>query len=249
MGIKVRGNSGYNLKIVENRVIKSSLTPDLRLIKSAQKQNEFSSAYFKTPKIFTITESSFTMEYINGGSFVDFFNYASKRDLDGLINKFEGYFKERTIGEGFVSTDIIKKKLKDIPESNEMIDYLDEIQAIKIKYGLCHGDLTFSNMIFAEDIYLIDFLDSYMESPTIDVLKLRQDTHLHWGFNMVDTIRDPVKLKLGFKYIDEWIMDTFDIDQYNLLQAINLFRIFPYTNDPKIKEYLTQNIRKLCEHL
>ena len=104
-------------------------------------------------------------------------------------------------------------------------------------------------MIFAEDIYLIDFLDSYMETPTIDILKLRQDTHLHWGFNMVDNVRDVVKIKIGLGYIDEWIMDTFDIDQYNLLQSINLFRIFPYTDDPKIKEYLTRNIRKLCERL
>lgn len=249
MGIKVRGNSGYSLNIKGNRIVKSSLTPDPRLVKSAQKQNEFSSSFFKTPKIFSITDSSFTMERINGGSFVDFFNNASKRDLDGLINKLDGYFKERTIGEGFISTDLIKKKLKNSLEASEMIDYLDEIRSINMKYGLCHGDLTFSNMIFAEDIYLIDFLDSYMETPTIDILKLRQDTHLYWGFNMTDNIRDAVKLKIGLTYIDEWIMDTFDIDQYNLLQSINLFRIFPYTNDPKIKEYLTQNIRKLCEHL
>lgn len=248
MSFRVRGNSGYELKLDGNKVIKSSQVPDQRLINSANKQNEFKSSFFKAPKIYDINESSFTMEYINGRSFIDFFNDASKRDLDGLILKLDGYFKERTIGNIDINLDLIKKKLKTIPEASEFLKKLTD-DTINIKIGLCHGDLTFSNMVFAEETYLIDFLDSYIESPTMDIVKLRQDTHLYWGFNMTSGVTDNVKLKIGFQYIDEWITNNFDMKNYNLLQCVNLFRIFPYVTDKNLKEYLKLNINKLCEHL
>jgi len=104
-------------------------------------------------------------------------------------------------------------------------------------------------MIFAEDIYLIDFLDSYIESPTMDIIKLRQDTHLYWSLNMVDKVIDLTKIKLGLQYIDNWLVNNYPIENYEIFQIINLLRIYPYTNDDKIKLYLDKNINKLCKLL
>jgi len=115
--------------------------------------------------------------------------------------------------------------------------------------GNCHGDMTLSNMIFGKDIYLIDFLDSYIESPTLDLIKLRQDTHLYWSLNMIDKTTDLTKIKLGLNYIDNWILDNYKIEDYELLQIINLLRIYPYTKDEKIINWLDTNIKKLCELL
>jgi len=248
MPFKVKGNSGYRLKRDNNLVVKYAEQYDERLIKSAQKQKEFKSNYFKTPQVYDITNSSFTMEYINGDSFIDFFTRASKRDLDGLILKLDNYFKERIVGQYNLPMDVIKEKLISIPNATHLLEYVDKFDYINIKIGKCHGDLTFSNMVFAEDVYLIDFLDSYIESPTMDIVKLRQDTQLYWSLNMVDKVKDEIKIKLGLNYIDKWITNTFDIEHYNLLQTINLYRIYPYTNNPLILEYLNQNINKLCEH-
>lgn len=249
MYFKIRGNGEYKLKFEDNNVIKYSLTSNSRLIAAAQKQQDFKSNFFKSPTIHEITDSSFTMEYINGESFIDFFIRASKRDLDGLILKLDGYFKERIVGDYYLPIDIIIDKLKTLPNTEYLIDFLRDKKTIKIKAGLCHGDMTLSNMIFAEEIYLIDFLDSYMESPTMDILKLRQDTNLYWSFNMIDKVSDKIKLKIGLNYIDEWLNSTFDMEYYNLLQCINLHRIFPYAKDSQIVEYLNKNIYKLCEHL
>ena len=249
MSFKVKGNSGYELRVEKNNVIKYALKDDPRLVISAQKQKEFKSNFFKTPKVYDINKSSFTMEYINGDSFIDFFTRASKRDLDWFITKLDGYFKERIIGEYEIPISIFKEKLSSLPEATGLLDYIGNKKSIKIKSGMCHGDMTFSNMIFAEDVYLIDFLDTYLDSPTMDILKLRQDTQLSWSFNMIKKIRDPIKVKIGLQYIDEWVTSTFDVESYNILQCINLYRIFPYTNDPQIEIFLKQNIHKLCEHL
>lgn len=249
MSFKISGNSQYRLRLEKNKVIKEALTDDTRLVVSARKQQEFKSSFFKTPKVYDIDKSSFTMEYINGDSFIEFLSRASKRDLDGLIARLDGYFKERIVGDCYIPISVFREKLKLLPESQELLNYIKDKDSINIKVGLCHGDMTFSNMIFAEDVYLIDFLDAYIDSPTMDILKLRQDTQLYWSFNMIKKPLDPVKVKIGLQYIDEWITSTFDIDHYNILQCINLYRIFPYTSNPKIEKYLKQNIYKLCEHL
>jgi tRNA A-37 threonylcarbamoyl transferase component Bud32 len=246
---KVKGHSNYNLKLHENVVTKSSEVDDIRLVKSAQKQKEFKSDYFKSPEVLEINKDSFLMEYIQGESFSQFFTLATKRDLDGLIRKLDGYFKERIIGEITIPIQILKDKLQSLPNGNNLLPLLSNHSDITIKVGLSHGDMTLSNMIFTDEIYLIDFLDSYIESPTMDLVKLRQDTHLHWSLNMVSSVTDLSKIKLGLSYIDKWLVENYPIEKYELLQIINLLRIYPYTNDDKIKNYLEININKLCELL
>lgn len=249
MDFKVKGHSNYNLKLHENVVTKSSVNDDARLVKSALKQKEFKSDYFKSPNVVEINKDSFLMEYIQGESFSQFFTLATKRDLDGLIRKLDGYFKERIIGETTLPIQILKDKLKSIPSGNNLLYLLENEFDIKIKVGLSHGDMTLSNMIFTDEIYLIDFLDSYIESPTMDLVKLRQDTHLHWSLNMVNSVTDLSKIKLGLSYIDNWLVKNYPIEKYELLQIINLQRIYPYTDDTKIKNYLETNINKLCKLL
>lgn len=249
MDFKVKGHSNYNLKLHENVVTKSASSGDTRLVKSAIKQKEFKSNYFKSPKVLEINRDSFLMEYIQGESFSQFFTLATKRDLDGLIRKLDGYFKERIIGETTLPINILKDKLKSLPNGDTLLPLLNSESDIQIKVGLSHGDMTLSNMIFTDEIYLIDFLDSYVESPTMDLVKLRQDTHLHWSLNMVNSVTDLSKIKLGLSYIDRWLVKNYPIEKYELLQIINLQRIYPYTNDTKIKNYLETNINKLCELL
>jgi len=249
LDFKVRGNSNYNLKLENNLVSKTSNKKDDRLSISAKKQKEFTSNFFKSPIVTNINENGFSMEYIQGQSFSQFFTRATKRDLDNLINKIDGYLKERIVGEMNLPIQILKDKILSISEDMSILDILSNKESVKIKVGISHGDMTLSNMIFAEDIYLIDFLDSYIESPTMDIVKLRQDTHLHWSLNMVDDVTDLTKIKLGLNYIDKWIVDNYPIEDYELFQIINLLRIYPYTTNDNIKSYLKNNITRLCEHL
>ena len=250
MDFKVRGHSKYKLKLENNLVTKYHYKDDDRLVASANKQTEFISKYFKTPKVLDIQSNKFEMEYISGYSFSQFLTSASKRDLDGFINKIDGYLKENIIGELNVPIQLFINKIKSIDfNSDLLLSKIKDKKDIKIKVGLSHGDMTLSNMIFAEDIYLIDFLDSYIESPTMDIVKLRQDTHLYWSLNMVNDITDLTKIKLGLKYIDNFLLNNYNVEEYYFLQRINVIRIFPYTIDKETEDWLTKNINELCEHL
>jgi len=249
LDFKVRGHSKYKLRLKNNSVIKYYHKDDKRLVLSAKKQNNFRSKFFKTPNIFDIKSNSFEMEYIQGDSFSHFFTRATKRDLDNLISKIDGYLKENIVGEVEIPIEVFINKIKSIGFNSKKILSKIKNKNIKVKVGLTHGDLTLSNMIFAEDIYLIDFLDSYLESPTMDIVKLRQDTHLYWSLNMVENVTDLTKIKLGLRYIDEFLINNYEVENYYFLQIINLIRIFPYTSDKKTKDWLNKNIKQLCEHL
>lgn len=250
MDFKVRGHSKYKLKLENNLVEKYHHTNDDRLVKSAYKQKRFKSKFFKTPNVLNIERDGFKMEYISGYSFSQFLTAASKRDLDGFINKIDGYLKENQITNYDIPIELFINKIKSIDyDSTLLLSKIKNKKTVNVGVGICHGDLTLSNMIFAEDIYLIDFLDSYLESPTMDIVKLRQDTHLHWSLNMVENVTDLTKIKLGLRYIDEFLINNYEVEDYYFLQIINLIRIFPYTNDKKTEDWLNKNIKELCEHL
>jgi len=250
LDFKVRGHSKYKLKLENNLVEKYHHTNDDRPVKSAYKQKGFKSKFFKTPNVLNIERDGFKMEYISGYSFSQFLTAASKRDLDGFINKIDGYLKENQITNYDIPIELFINKIKSIDyDSTLLLSKIKNKKTVNVGVGICHGDLTLSNMIFAEDIYLIDFLDSYLESPTMDIVKLRQDTHLHWSLNMVENVTDLTKIKLGLRYIDEFLINNYEVEDYYFLQIINLIRIFPYTNDKKTEGWLNKNIKELCEHL
>jgi len=59
----------------------------------------------------------------------------------------------------------------------------EKYKTVEVLIGPCHGDLTLSNMILSpsKGLVLIDFLDTYFESPLQDVAKLRQDFYYGWA--------------------------------------------------------------------
>ena len=61
--------------------------------------------------------------------------------------------------------------------------YFEVSKSVDILIGPCHGDLTLSNIILnpAERLVLVDYLDTFFESPLQDVAKLNQDLLLGWS--------------------------------------------------------------------
>ena len=74
-----------------------------------------------------------------------------------------------------------------------------KIKKIKLPINICHGDLTLCNILIKnkeKNIFLIDFLDSFLESPIVDMVKIRQDTKYKWCINMFiekDKINDKIE--------------------------------------------------------
>lgn len=66
--------------------------------------------------------------------------------------------------------------------------------------GVCHGDLTFSNILFnGNNYYLIDFLDSFIEAPLLDIVKIRQDSAHLWSQLMYTKSYDQIRLQIVAK--------------------------------------------------
>ena len=132
MDFRVKGHSKYNLVKKDNIVVKSSTDIDERLVLSAKKQQNFKSSFFKTPDVLGITSSSFSMEYIEGKSFKEYFLLATKNDLDFLIKSLKGYFDESIVGKINVSSDIVKNKINSLNLEKNFVSLLNSTEPLNI---------------------------------------------------------------------------------------------------------------------
>jgi thiamine kinase-like enzyme len=126
----------------------------------------------------------------------------------------------------------------------QTIDFVNSKTFSSIKKGTCHGDLTLSNILFSNgNIYLLDFLDSYIESYIIDIVKLKQDLYYNWNISLVpfDSSLEG-RIKQVFRYmwgtLEENYGDIINTDLFNILDLINLLRIEPYTKTEVQKNLL-----------
>ncbi len=255
--LKLTGRSGCELEIVSTKntfvVRKNSKNHDYnqRLILQAQKQASFElSSIFHAPKVFQIHEKEgntfFEMEYIPGEKYSEYFSRISKQEIDHVISKLIEFIQHNLskssirLPDHLIFTEkakILQQQLAGEPILNHVLHQLiAKIPDSDLPMGYCHGDLTFSNMIFSgAKVYFVDFLDSFINSPLIDIVKLRQDTCFYWTV-MIDAELEVYKKNRMFqimKYCDEKIYCAFSENTYfqkwyNYLQAFNLLRIVPY---------------------
>ena len=99
-------------------------------------------------------------------------------------------------------------------------------------------------MFNGNNYYLIDFLDSFIESPLLDIVKIRQDTAYLWSTLMYHKPFDQVRLNIVSKRIDLALNDYFTSKYdwyrkyYMPLQLMNFLRILQYAHDEKVISYL-----------
>ena len=102
--------------------------------------------------------------------------------------------------------------------------------------GPCHGDLTLSNIIFqpkSKKVFLIDFLDVFIDSYLMDLIKLEQDLIYGWSSRFL-TARD----QLNGNILSSYLLDVCKFDDRNkwhdvyvILSVLNTLRIVPYCRD------------------
>ena len=263
------GISGSKIEIKQNVVIKTS-TNITRFEKQIEKQTNFKhQQYFKTPKINSIlyqpSSLQCTMEYIDGMDCITYFNLADKTTLLNIVDKIFNFIDSNIDNSKFVfvDKDILLNKIESINFENtlkqEVFKYIYAINDIKLllPIGECHGDFTFVNMIYQNDkIYLLDFLDCYLESPIQDIVKLRQETNFFWSIfehkHKTSKNLNYSKIAASYKFLDNIVDEHYKkFDWYNkfysLFQIINLCRILPYVKIKEINEYIQDCIKKLLK--
>lgn len=273
--LKLSGRSGCNLDIVAKdtgfivRKFSKDVSYNQRLILQAQKQQTFiQSSVFYSPKILRIAEDAdiafFDMQYVAGEKYSEYFVHITKQEIDVFITNIISYISNNLANSEIKIPDksiFIKKSnsLKKVLKDSSMFVHsmlnqlIEKIPETPVPIGECHGDLTFSNMIFSgKKVYLVDFLDSFFNSPLIDMVKLRQDTCYFWTLMIDDELETYKRNKMLqiMSYIDEQLFKafaTYDFFKpwYNYLQCFNLLRILPYVNEEKEKELVLNALKTI----
>ena len=261
-----------------------------RLIRQADKQLEAGKQeyqHIRIPEIFDIVRDddhvTIKMEYVYSRNFIEYFESAGFEQIDYFIkalilfiekelevspvqliqtqitlNKFEDV-KEKILSNPLLTNDEETRKI--IHASEKRFMELAKHKTIKIPLGRCHGDLTFSNILFnGNNYYLIDFLDSFIESPLMDIVKIRQDSFHFWSQLMYIKQFDKLRLKIICEKIDDRIDNYFKKydwyrEYYFYYQLLNLLRILQYAKEKEVigflkkelNDILTSNIEKRKE--
>lgn len=251
-----------------------------RLVRQAEKQLEASLPeyqHIRIPKIHRIDRTAgmvnIRMDYVYSRNFVEFFEQAGFEQVGYLIDALKMYL-EKEIEESpltTVSREVVKEKFADVrkktlgnkylqgdKEIEEIIEksrtVFDALPDMIMPVGKCHGDLTFSNILFnGNNYYLIDFLDSFIESPLLDIVKIRQDTAWLWSQLMYVNPCDTIRLHIAFGKIDRELDAYFSsrYEWYNRyykpLQLMNFLRILQYAHEPAVIDYLKRTLNEQLE--
>lgn len=198
--------------------------------------------------------------YFKNYSFVNIDNFVEK-----IIFIIEDYISKCTFQK--INKEILSQKINNIENNiknidknifndddnqiiNKSLTYLNnkisEIININIPIGYCHGDLTLSNILIDplnNKLFLIDFLDSFIESPIFDIVKIRQDTKFCWTLELYNHNLDKNKIRIIMNELDNKIDNYFKKYVYYELiykyfEIMNILRIIQYCRSTKIKEYL-----------
>lgn len=253
-----------------------------RLYNQATKQKKASKKeyqYIRVPEIFDIEMNDdkmvMRMEYVYSRNFIDHFENAGFEQINYFIKAFDLFIRREVENSEMksLSFDIVSDKWNDVKfkisenkhissdiEINEIVNEVDNIlqdnsEDIRIPVGVCHGDLTFSNILFnGNNYYLIDFLDSFIESPIMDMVKLRQDTAHLWSPLMYTGNYDITRLNIICNKIDKELDKCFRkydwySKYYNIFQLLNFLRILQYARDEKVIVYLKRVIKEIISSL
>ena len=194
------GLSGCKLELIGSNILRkhsSSPSYNKRLGLQVKKQELFSNQVFRnveTPKVLRKEDSYFDMEYVTGRSFDEYFAVCSVNDIDFVFDSLCGYFDGLISHSQYYQPEVSKKRLLDkidslMTHTHHLGDLYHIRQCVrtismKIPQTFCHGDLTFTNIIFNKNrLYYIDFLDCFIDSFLCDLIKLKQDLYYHWSLD------------------------------------------------------------------
>jgi len=253
-----RGLSGCKLHFVDEATLRksSSIEYSQRLLKQAKKQKYFLNYNFTTinvPRVLDIGEDYFDMEYISAQTFDTFFETCDKDEVEFILQSLFEYFDFLISRKKIYKEDDLKNKIYTKLSSIDVVDLQFKNYLLDFDYDaksapktFCHGDLTFSNILFnGKRIFLIDFLDSYVNSFLVDLVKLKQDLFYFWSIriNGKKSLRLYQTKRYIWKKISERYAEYIGTDLFSMLDVINLLRIQPYLTNPKHRIILERLVK------
>lgn len=253
--INLQGYSGCQVCAMSDsekifvRKISANEDYNQRLLKQIKKQESFKHDHIKVPKIYNISTHDkllrIDMEYIHGKKFSDFIAANSNQKNIEIFNIILHFIQNQIIINKSIQPDV-QDKIHNLGLHHKY-DRFGEY-CLNHDWSLdfasySHGDLIFENILIQnEDIYFIDFLDSFTSSQCIDISKIMQDLFCFWSwrnnkqppFTKILILNDVL-----FKTIDHRI-----IESSKVMLILNILRIIKYANQ-KDEDYLYNQLSDL----
>ncbi len=231
-----------------------------RLRSQCIKQADFSHPFLSRPEILSdgFTPEGlyfFDMEYVKGETMASYIKtwpaYMMKDTISNIVANLiridshinaeaQAIFQEKI---SQVAGSILNND-KTITATVERLQNYDWSKTLECE---CHGDLTLENIIVkGDELYLIDFLDSFYNSNLIDIAKILQDLIALWSFR-----NDPylsANSSIRIKIFRDILIDSIredDQQMQNILHILllHLLRILPYANDVRVSDFVISKLK------
>jgi len=256
---ELRGHSGCHVFLCERgntrfvKKVSGSTGYVQRLKQQMLKQQAFEHHWIKRPSVYEFgTEDDlfyFTMQYVNGVQLSTFISRNTVRDVDPLIDQLLAFVRSNISDVTADFSVPISEKLWSISStSNFQLDrYVQYCMAFDwkaIPTGYCHGDLSFENiLVHRSNLYFIDFLDSFIETPYLDLSKLLLDILVLWSWRFEK--RRPI---IKNAHIYDMVLSQLESREVEIVRrflVLNLLQILPYAN----ADHDALFVRDALEHL
>lgn len=265
--IDLGGHSGCHIFLMEpddgiNFVRKISKDQDYnpRMKAQCEKQAQFKNGKIKAPKVLSsgMTEEGlfyFDMEYIQGITLAEYIRSMEIGKIRGLVDALVENIDMGCVDVPNQANDIFLKKLSALNTKLSGKDaVIDEALALlmahdwsKFHPSFCHGDMTLENIIVKNDeLYFIDFLDSFYDSYLMDFGTLLQDIQVMWSYRKDQNV--DMNLILRLMVFRDLLMDAIREKDEKMVREVyfallqKLVRILPYTKDELTWNFLLQKI-------
>lgn len=252
------GQSGdlVQYEVLDGKVVvtKRAGSDSSRLHAQYRKQSTFpSSMHIQVPKIIIPWhDDAFSMEYVPSMPLGKYFQTASVSELASCGDKIVNFIKDQ----------IAKSKISNAPLNHDL-DFLEKIRNMQTSLtesnhkivhraaeilepwsssfpqliGPNHGDFSFENILInprSNEVWLVDFLDSPIESPLLDVGRILIDSeHGWWGSGIYPLASEKIAgNSLGMRIRTECELIGITSDQLSFFKMFTALRIIPYTTNP-----------------
>jgi hypothetical protein len=261
---ELSGHSGCKIYLLEEgpniyvRKYSASVNYNERFLNQINKQSSFEYLNIKSPKILKqYYENGLLgcdMEFIRGYQFNEWYYLIPSKELDSIVDSLLMFiscnYKNSTCINKHTE---IHEKIDSLNNSiyipKKVLDFIKNVDYSNVPVGLCHGDLTFENIIIdnEKNIFLIDFLDSFIESPLIDIGKLYQETHLLWSFRNSNSKMNNIHRNIIFqdKLNDLIKENNIDKDLVKSFTISTILRILPYSKENRITNLIYEYLNKI----
>jgi hypothetical protein len=276
--IQHKSNSHDSISIVSDKekslVIKKFYKNFERVKKNILKQRQFTEIIEDTLRISSVkvndlliknSSIELSMNFIDGYNGADFI-LNGDRSLSQFIDKTLSFLLKHEISQSFtdnISSDIFQVKFNEI--KNEIkINHFDDLftciqkkisnlpSLLEFPVGRCHGDLTLENIIYNsyDGIVLIDFIDTFLESPLQDVAKINQDLIFGWSARNTSASFQVKSTLFAVASYPAYASQLFTLypEQIKILTLFSLIRILPYLRDANTEQWLNKNLRLFLDN-